>query len=143
MQKKDQWLFIFYLWLFAFNILREIFFFFWPESPANLYYYILRHFDETFLIDYYTHIIHLILDAAICWTIYGYTYGKKFLDAEFWRIIFVLRLTFEITANTFYQNYIISLYHASPRICITVLLLHLIMLAPSYVISYHYAFKKN
>lgn len=139
MKPKPFWLYEFYCWLFVFSILRQTFSFFWPNSPTYFYHYFLRHYNWLFQVTYYIDVIHLVLDWTACWAVLRYVYGKKCWDGDIWKILLALRILVSFKNYEFYHNQLVSLYYSSPKLCTSIVIIQILLILPSYFITYWYA----
>jgi len=143
MKPKRHWVWKVYFIIILLFVTKEAYHLFTPGSPQFLYYFILRSFNPLFHIVHNTRVIHVLLNIIHCAPLFLYIYRIRFLNAEVWKYLFILRCIFEITSHSYEMNWIVALYHVNPKHLLLVLAILITPHIPSYMACYRYAFRRE
>jgi len=114
-----------------------------PGSPEFLYYAILRYFSSIFNITYGAHVIHVILNLVHCIPLLLYIHRINFLNSTVWKILFILRIIFEIFGRSYEINTFTALHYSNPKAFLFIIVSLIIQIIPSYFACYQYAFRQQ
>jgi hypothetical protein len=143
MSRKHLWLWKIYLAFMLLIVIKKVYYLLMPDSQSFYYYFILRTFDLIFYIVYASHVMQVLLSVIHWIPVFLYVYRIRFLSAEFWKSLFILRCIFEIIGHNFEMNSLIALYHRKPEVLFTVFIIVILPHIPSYVVCYWYAFRQE
>ncbi|MBN1869736.1 MAG: hypothetical protein JW847_04070 [Candidatus Omnitrophica bacterium] len=143
MPPRHPWIWKTYLIIALVFTFKNVAGLFMPDSESFLYYLILRVFHPFFYIIYTSHVLQVLLGAIHCIPLFLYTYRIRFLSADFWKALFILRCIFDVTGHSFELNSLISVYQSKPQLFWSVLAIFVIPHIPSYLACYWYAFQQE
>ena len=143
MPPKYSWIWKTYLAVMLLFLTKKVYYLLMPDTQSFFYYFILRAFDPVFYITYTAHVMQVLLSVVHWIPVFLYVYRIRFLSAEFWRCLFILRCLFEITGHSFEMNSLIALYHRKPKAFLAVFIILMIPHIPSYMACYRYAFRRE
>lgn len=143
MQKKNLWFWLPYFAILLHLITRKTVLFFNSDSPIYMYYSILSAFSFLFEFRYLFNFIQIILNIILCIPVFLYFSNKSWGDASFWKVLFILRIAFDICGNNFELQGIIASYYVDPRYSLLLFGSLTFPYIPSYVACFKYAFGKN
>jgi hypothetical protein len=130
-----------YFFIFFLLNLYNIADFFSPESAHHLYFQILYLFDTRLILNYILTFIQINLTLIHLIGLALFIHRTPLFNQKTWQYLFLLRIVFDIVGHPYGVQYLISLYHQSPSICLSAFIFICSFYVPSYIASYHYAFK--
>lgn len=132
-----------YLIIFSLLTLGSTIGIFYEHSYSHLYYNILIAFHKSYLLSYWLAIISNIINSISLVTLYLYVFRIKFWDAAIWKWLFVFRVIFDLVGHAFEFKTIKSLLYSDQVFGVITLLLASAVILPSYLASFHYAFRQE
>ena len=143
MPLKYPWIWKAYLAVLLLFVIKKVYYLLVPDTQIFFYYFILRAFDPIFYVIYTAHVMQVLLSVIHWMPVFLCVYRIRFLSAEFWKCLFILRCIFEITGHSYEMNSLIALYYRRPRIALTIFLFLVVPHIPSYMACYWYAFQQE
>lgn len=143
MPNRTKWLWEIYLPFFVILAMGRAVSFFAPQTPEHLYFKILYSFNPVFYISYSLSLIQIILTLIHGIPLVLFTFRIPLLKPKFWQYLLILRVIFDLTGHPYEMNTVVSMYHASPRICALTILLAILPYLPSYWACCAYAFRQD
>jgi len=132
-----------YLIIVSLFILKKAVIFFGPQSPVQLYFYILNCFNPLFFFLYMCNYLQLALSLIHIIPLALYIHRLQIFPEIVWQYLFILKIIFDICGNSYHVSYLVSLYHYSPLIAISAFLSSIAIYLPMYWVCYNYAFKSQ
>ncbi len=114
-----------------------------PQSPVYSYYHILMAFHEDFTLFFLLNAASAILTFFSLLPLFLYVFQIHFLPALIWQWFFILRVIFEIFGHPYELKLLKALFYSNIWYAASFLALSLVLLIPSYIACYRYAFKQN
>ena len=113
-----------------------------PASIQYSFYQILITFNASYLIRFLLCVTSALFNAISLIPLFLFIYNKQFLAPKFWQKLLTLRLIFDLTGHLYEYYTLKSLFHyEDPSLGFYTTLLLVIMLLPSYIIHYQYAYR--
>jgi len=141
MSKTQQFIWELYcLIVLAFTI-RKALNFFLPGTEVYLYFQILHGFDSLFLFNYILNFFQITTNLIHFLPLALYIYRRRLFSPAIWKTLFIFKVIFDICGHSFETNYLVSLFHHDPLVCLYVLLSSIFVYVPAYWACYIYAFK--
>ena len=115
-----------------------------PKSFVYIFYHLLIVFDPIYALSYVYAILRTILTASSLIPLYSYLFKSiDILSPLFWRYMLYLRIILELQGHAYEQVFFKSMSHENPLFVISFGILLALLLLPSYIAHFHYAFRKN
>jgi len=143
MSGASLWLWEAYFLLAMVHAGLKVYYFVSPGSSEHLYYAMLRAFDPGLFMAYNAHVFYILLNALHCIPLLLFIHRIRFLNANFWKFLFVLRCLFEVAGQNYQVNAVKALLHANSEMLILFIAIMTVPLIPSYVACYLYAFRQD
>ncbi len=140
---KNQWIWIAYLLCYTFYMTQITQEFVTTESSLRNYYVILTIFDVYFLIPFFMNALMIILNVFSIIPIYCYIFKRNFFSEKFWRLFLVLRITAEAAGHHYESKVVQAFWFDDPWVSISIVVMGLCWIIPSYIVLYFYAFKRS
>lgn len=138
---KPEWAWVVYFLAYWLLTTAQTVYFFSPGSLINLYYHYLIAYDLYFLLTYTFNVLAIIFNAFSLIPVYLFIYRVDFLTQDFWKTLFLLRLTFDILGRSFEYQGFKSLFHEDPWTAVLVMATFILFYIPSYAALFVYAFR--
>lgn len=141
---KSNWILKIYYFFFTFISIGHWAIVLYPRSNIYLYYQVLMAFNPSYLINYTLCVLNATVNILNLIPLHLYIFRKRFLEPEFWQLLFALKVIFDLTNHQYEYNCIKSLYYFSnikTSLYMTVSIV--LMFFPSYVLCYRYAFQQD
>jgi len=132
-----------YLVFFAIMVVRNTIDLFSSASPVYLFYFVIVAFQKSLNIIYWVNVFTTVFNILCLIPLFLYVYRKRFLCPRVWQWVFVLRVIFDITGHTYQRVMLKSLFFSSPKFAAWAVVIFLLVLFPSYLACYQYAFQNE
>jgi len=132
-----------YLILFATVSAGNFLTLFNDQSPNFLHYQVMITFHPSSRILYVLNIVSASLTMASVVPVFLYIYRLRFLPAKFWQYLFFLRLVMDLTGRRYETIFIKSLFHQELWVGLSFVTCLLVVLFPSYLLGFRYAFRRK
>ncbi|MBF0486443.1 MAG: hypothetical protein HQL16_08020 [Candidatus Omnitrophica bacterium] len=116
---------------------------FQPDSDIAVYYATLKAFHDPAGHFHTAAIISIILTLISLWTVYARVFGKAFKAILFFRILFFMRIIFEVTGHYYELQFLKATHHTDPIVVWVAIGVFIAVVAPSYKAHFDYAFHKK
>ena len=133
---------IYFIILLAF-LAAKAYRFFSIDSAVYHYFTVLMAFDPSLTILYLINLLQIIINLLHALPVLFYIHRLKIGPPQFWKILLILRVLFDITGHSYETTYLISLYYFDLKICFLVFLLSIATYIPSYIVCWRYAFARD
>lgn len=143
MPNKLRWLWEIYLPFYFILAAGRAVSFFAPQTPEHLYFKILYSFNPVFYIPYSLSLVQILLTLAHGLPLTLYTFRVRLFKPKFWQYLLILRAIFDLCGHPYEMNTVVSMCHASPKICALTVLFAVLPYLPSYWACYAYAFRQK
>ena len=141
MHWTKNWAWKIYCFIFALITIGNAAAMFSSDSYVYVYYHILMAFHPQYILLYALAAACCILSLISLIPLFFYAFEIPFLTQEFWKWIFVLRVSFELTGHAFEIQLLKSVYYSDVWIVVFLAGLFLASIGPSYYACFHYAFR--
>ena len=141
MKDRRSWLFYFvvYTYLTAESIVN----FYRPESTIRSYFQSLMVLNNFYVLMYTEHVMNLIFSALAIIPMYLYIFKIPFLSKRVWQIFLIARIFFATTGYMYQYNSWKALAFDDFKLAALNVISFLILLIPSYLACFRYAFDKE
>jgi hypothetical protein len=113
------------------------------RSALFNFHQVITAFYPVYRIVYIANLISAVLNLLSLIVVFLYIYHVRWLKPVIWQWFFGLRIFFDICAHSYEKFYIKSLFMADPFIAIKFSLAVTVILLPSYVACFQYAFQQK
>jgi len=113
------------------------------ESAVYSYYHALIAFHPDYFLQYAMNVASATLNAFALIPLFLYTFRGSFLWPRFWQWFFILRIAFDLTGHAYEAKLVKSLFISHSGYAISSLLLLLLLVVPSYIACFRYAFRQD
>ena len=138
---KLEWAWVVYFILYWLILTIHTTYFFLPESAINLYYHYLIAYDLHFLFIYTLNVLLIIFNALSLIPLYLFICRVDFLTLDFWKTLFLLRLTFDVIGRSYEYQIVKALFHDAPLTALLGICTFVLFYLPSYIALFLYAFR--
>ncbi len=142
MRFKKKWLWEAYLIILLISLFTKAWNFFLPASPIHLYFSLLKAFDPSYIFLQTINACQIFLSLLHIFPLVFYIYRIYVFTPKFWQYLFILRIIFDLTGNSYAMKTLISFYNEDPLLGLAVLIQSISTYIPSYIACYCYAFRK-
>lgn len=133
------WLIPFFLYVIF--VAFKTYDFFSSQSSTQLYYQFLIAFHLNYFIPYFLNITSVVLNDLSIIPFFLYMTQIYILSPKFWRILFVIRVAFDLTGRSYEFACLKSLVYQDLSTPLLIVFTTLALMAPSYIAYYLYAFE--
>jgi len=133
----------FYLLLIVLQILYQSIIFFSADSRIYLYYMLLKSFDPVFHFKYIANYVQIGLNIIHMIVLGLFVYNIRLLWPIVWRILFILKIGFDVIGHSYEAKEMISLMHSDLQHFLITILIMVIFYFPAYYGCFQYAFKET
>ena len=137
------WVWKFYLLFLFFFTAKKAVLLFWPQSPEFLFYFILYGFDFSFFWNYFLAMNQVLLTILQWFGVFFFVYQMRFLSVDFWKIVFIIKIPFDMAGNSYHLLQLTALYKASPLLCFLMFAHKTAIYIPAFWALYLYAFHQE
>ena len=113
------------------------------DSFLYLYYHILMAFHQGYRVMYGLAVLKVILNLLSLVPFFLFLFQIRFLSARFWQWLFALRVFFDLFGHAAEIKFFESLLHESQHLFFSYLFVFLVLVVPSYIVCFQYAFKQR
>lgn len=140
MPRKYQWIGLVYLIILLQSCIQQVVLMFHPDSHIALYYAVLTYMEGDFYMDHLCSILQTFLHLFQCVPVFLFLYQYRPRKVYPWRVLFILKIIFDVLGNSYYTNEFRSMYHYSPGMFWVNLGSVVAFYFPSMLMWYLYAF---
>ncbi len=141
--KKPGWPWKIYFFVFSVHVLLNMLNLFFPDSLPYVYYHILMAFHPGYRTAYGLAVLQVIFNLITVIPLFLFVFQIRLLNAHLWQWIFVLRVIFDLTGHALEIKFFRSVFHADLQTFLSYLFIFLVLIVPSYIGCFWYAFRLN
>ena len=143
MPKKSKWIWKIYLLFLIYGSIKKVTYLLYPSSPLAFYYLILTNLENYFLMDYICNVIQVFLNLFTCVPVFLFIYQYRPTKIYPWRVLFILKIIFDVLGNSYQLQTFKSMYHYDPLVCASYVIASVSLYLPGTLIWFLYAFWTN
>jgi len=143
MKKLLNWAWKIYFAIYIFLTASNIYAFCSEESPVFWYYQILLAYADLFTIPFILAALSLIFNSLAILPLFLFIERKTLLTARIWKYFFIFRVILDALGKSYENQVLRSLFQDSVLIGGMAVCIMILLVLPSYLANYLYAFKRN
>ena len=140
--KKTGWVWKLYLLIFSFIVIRNALDLLTPRSFLYLYYHTLIAFHSNCWISYILAMLQTFFNLLGLFQLFLFVFRIFLFTPRFWQWILACRIIFDVTGHNAELKTLLSIYHNSQGMFLSVLVMIFLLGIPSYAACFQYAFRK-
>ncbi len=113
MPRKYQWIGQIYLIFLVTACVRKAVLMFHPNSPVAFYFEVLTYMEGDFYMDHLCNILQALLHLFQIVPVFLFLHQLRPRKVYPWRILFILKVIFDVLGNSYQLNELKSMYHYS------------------------------
>ena len=130
----------FYAFYWTFLVLRTNYELFSSGSAAYFFYHVLSSFHKSLLVLYYSNAVNSVLNVFCLVPLYAFVFHKKIFAENFWKILLLLRVVFDVCGNYYLYVTFKSYFATDLWLAVQVMTGMALTTVPSYAACFQYAF---